>query len=77
MKMHHNKESAKLLAGSAVEYLNINFEAKNLHIQLQKPLEERKHLIAVISSDDQHIINCFLQVKQKVPHVIFLTVFKY
>ena len=43
-----------------------------LCLTAQTALEERNHIIAVNSPDDS-IINCCLQVKENVPHLIFLS----
>ncbi|XP_053949102.1 uncharacterized protein LOC128857384 [Anastrepha ludens] len=65
-------DGTKVLAVRAIKYLNAKFEAKIKHIQAQSALSELDHLVEVNSPDDR-IINCCLQAKQHVDHVILLT----
>ncbi|XP_011177396.2 transcriptional protein SWT1 [Zeugodacus cucurbitae] len=65
-------DGTKVLAVRAIKYLNSKFEAKNKHVQAQSALSELEHLVEITSPDDR-IINCCLQVKQHIDHVILLT----
>ncbi|XP_036319176.1 LOW QUALITY PROTEIN: transcriptional protein SWT1 [Rhagoletis pomonella] len=65
-------DGTKVLAVRAIKYLNAKFEAKNKHLQAQSAISEREHLVEISSPDDR-IINCCLQAKQHVDHVILLT----
>ncbi|XP_067635189.1 transcriptional protein SWT1 [Eurosta solidaginis] len=65
-------DGTKVLAVRAIKYLNSKFESKNKHLQAQSAVSELEHLVEVTSPDDR-IINCCLQVKHHVEHVILLT----
>ncbi|XP_069966727.1 uncharacterized protein Swt1 [Bactrocera oleae] len=65
-------DGTKVLAVRAIKYLNSKFEAKNKHLQAQSALSELEHLVEITSPDDR-IINCCLQVKQQIDHIILLT----
>ncbi|XP_018800565.1 PREDICTED: probable replication factor C subunit 1 [Bactrocera latifrons] len=65
-------DGTKVLAVRAIKYLNSKFETKNKHLQAQSALSELEHLVEITSPDDR-IINCCLQVKQQIDHVILLT----
>ncbi|XP_012162899.1 uncharacterized protein LOC101454433 isoform X2 [Ceratitis capitata] len=72
LKQFAVSEGAKVRAVRAIKYLNAKFETKNKHLQAQSAMSELEHLVEITSPDDR-IINCCLQVKQHVDNVILLT----
>ncbi|XP_037937170.1 transcriptional protein SWT1-like [Teleopsis dalmanni] len=72
LKQFGQTESAKTMASRAIRHLNVKLEAKNKHLQAQSVVEDRRHLIDITSADDR-IINCCLQIKENVENVILLT----
>ncbi|ALC49866.1 CG7206 [Drosophila busckii] len=72
--LKHNRANDALkskLAQRAIRYLNNKFD-DSLKIQAQSSVEESEHLIDVDCPDDS-IVNCCLQLKAQVPHLMLLT----
>ncbi|XP_017011250.2 uncharacterized protein Swt1 [Drosophila takahashii] len=71
---YHASEVAdpkRLIAVRAIRYLNTKFDM-SLEIQAQSAVEEAEHLIEVGCPDDS-IVNCCLQLRDQVPHMLLLT----
>ncbi|XP_055911469.1 transcriptional protein SWT1 [Eupeodes corollae] len=72
LKIRSPSESIKTRATRAIHYINKAFEKRIQHIQAQSSSDENKHLIKVTSPDDS-ILNCCLQVKEHIDNVMLLT----
>lgn len=72
LKVRSPSESIKTRSARAIKFLNKAFEDKMQRIQAQSSAEENRHLIKVTSPDDS-ILNCCLQVKEHVDNVLLLT----
>ncbi|XP_017138739.1 transcriptional protein SWT1 [Drosophila miranda] len=59
------------MAIRAIRFLNTKFD-ESLEIQAQSAEKESEHLIEVDCGDDS-VVNCCLQLKKEVPHMILLT----
>ncbi|KAH8314979.1 hypothetical protein KR074_006382 [Drosophila pseudoananassae] len=72
LKAKNGDENAKRqLAVRAIRYLNTQFD-ESLDIQAQSAVDAAEHLIEVDCPDDS-IVNCCLQLKEEVPHMMLLT----
>ncbi|KAH8347600.1 hypothetical protein KR067_002306, partial [Drosophila pandora] len=72
LKAKSSEENSKrLLAVRAIRYLNTQFD-ESLDIQAQSAVDAAEHLIEVDCPDDS-IVNCCLQLKEEVPHMMLLT----
>ncbi|KAH8267265.1 hypothetical protein KR026_010454, partial [Drosophila bipectinata] len=72
LKAKNGVENTKRqLAIRAISYLNTQFD-ETLDIQAQSAVDAAEHLIDVDCPDDS-IVNCCLQLKNEVPHMMLLT----
>lgn len=65
------KQTTSFAARRAIEYLNDKFDDRE-PIEAQSALEDAEQLIEIDSADDS-IINCCLQLKDELEHMILLT----
>ncbi|XP_002134780.2 transcriptional protein SWT1 isoform X1 [Drosophila pseudoobscura] len=67
----NDDNNTRQMAIRAIRFLNKKFD-ESLEIQAQSAEEESEHLIEVDCGDDS-VVNCCLQLKKEVPHMILLT----
>ncbi|XP_055297791.1 transcriptional protein SWT1 [Sitodiplosis mosellana] len=72
LKRRINEESVSSKSSRAIKYIYEQLKSKNQRMQGQKATEDNDHIISVTSPDDK-ILNCCLQLKGQSKEVILVT----